>query len=180
MKLNIGCGEFSAPRPWLNVDTIQLNSINPDVIADVFGLPSYIQNLEAVYCGHFLEHIKPEKVTAALTTLKERMRPQAKICVVGPDVHRAYKMMLEGKLDKETYQHTQKSPPDHAPEWDGDFHHWDCHEEAVVEYLRRAGFADITPVPIRSHLLDAFPVTARVAWQCAVLATNPGDNNGNE
>lgn len=170
MKLNIGCGEFNAPKPWLNVDTVQLGGINPDLIADVFGLPAQVRDLEAVYCGHFLEHIEEHKVVRALSILRERMRPGAPICVVGPDVHRAYDMYLQNQLDERTYQSTKKSPPGHSPEWDGDYHHWDCDESKVADFLRRAEFKNVTAVSINSSLLNDFPVVARDAWQFALLA----------
>lgn len=170
LDVNFGCGEFKAPEPWINID--HHAPYEPDVLANVFKLPPFIRGIQRAYCGHFLEHIPEGKVTEALIHIRDRMLTGGTIVVVGPDVNRAYQMYLENLISKEEYEHTLTSPPSHKPEWSGDVHHWDCNEQRVADFLSRAGFQAVTPTPIYSTLLNPYPVTARVGWQCAVMALN--------
>lgn len=172
MKLNVGCGEYRA-HGWLNIDVVRREDLRivPDLVVDVFDLPPEIKDLEAVYCGHFLEHLQPERVVDCLKHLRSRMAPGAEIAIVGPDIHKATAMYRQGTLDMGTWQACHKSKPTDEEGWVGANHYWDCHEQAVAEFLTEAGFTSVMPIPIISARLNSFPVVARVVWQCAVLAT---------
>lgn len=168
-KLNVGCGEFRA-KGWLNVDVVasKTHRIKPDLVVDVFDLPPDITSLDSVYCGHFLEHLRPNRIVPCLVHLRSRMRPGAEIAVVGPDVNRATNMYREGKLDEQTWRACHATLGD--SEWEGCNHYWDCSEGEVIDYLKEAGFMGVRPVDIGSPELNPYPVVARVRWQCAVLA----------
>jgi predicted SAM-dependent methyltransferase len=168
MRINVGCGEFKAAYPWVNIDHHE--PYKPDIIADVFSLPPEVHDVEMAYLGHFLEHIPEDRVVQALTSIKDRMVTGGNICIVGPDVNKANAMYTNGKISKPELMATMKSPTDHAPDWAGDTHYWNCTEERVVDFLDAADFTGVTPVPISSMALNPYPVTARVEWQCAVIA----------
>lgn len=174
MMINVGCGSFRAPMPWVNIDHTDLGDIRPDILADARELPPEIHGVTAAYLGHFLEHIPEDEVVHVLQCIRERMIPEARILVVGPDVKKARAMYEAGKLDATTLQHAGKSPPDWKPEWPGDVHHWDCDEKKVFYFLMEAGFSTAAIIDISqpNRFMNAFPVVARDAWQCAVVALN--------
>lgn len=167
MRINVGCGEFKAPYPWVNIDHHE--PYKADITADVFNLPDTVHDVEMAYLGHFLEHIPEARVEEALRAIKERMVTGGNICIVGPDVDRAAKMYKDGLISKPELMATMKSPDDRTPEWAGDTHYWNCTEARVIDFLDAADFTGVTPVPIASMALNPYPVTARSAWQCAVI-----------
>jgi len=177
MKLNVGCGEFYADG-WYNVDIIDSDrhNIHPDQVVDILKMPEDINYLDAVYCGHFLEHIGFNKVVPFLTNLKTRMLPSAPIVVVGPDVRRADAMHANGRLDKATRDACHKTP--HDGDWYGSTHFWDCDEDLVLASLTMAGFEMAAPVHIHSVRLNRYPVVARDPWQFAAMAFAPAVQQG--
>jgi len=172
MRLNVGCGEFYAPG-WINVDVVDSDkyNIHPDLVVDVMALPDHIRDLDAVYCGHFLEHITEDQVTEFLIRIQRRMKPGAPFVAVGPDTKRATQMYQQGRLDKETMLRCHKSTEPAG--WVGAGHMWDCHEYAVAKHMITAGLQEVEPIPIRSKRLNPYPVVARQLWQFAVIAKSP-------
>lgn len=180
MKLNLGSGPYYATG-WTNVE-YPGTQYRCDLEADFLApLPPEITNVEAVYMGHFLEHLPLGEIPAALRALRDRMVPDAPIAVVGPDTERAYDMFTRGVIPFSLYELCKK----HDNPTPGHSHLWDCTEDLVVHLLSAAGFASITPVnlsaasrdPAQRHIvqlvLGDFPVTDYAAWQCAVLAKAP-------
>lgn len=172
MMINVGCGSFRAPAPWVNIDHTNLGDIRPDIMADARELPSEVNGVTTAYLGHFLEHIPEDEVVSVLKAIRERMVPGGRLLVVGPDVKKAAAMHDQGTLDTATFLAAHKSPDSWVPEWPGDVHHWDCNEEKVLNFLNAAGFSTVAIVPINSRIVRTFPVTALDAWQCAVIAIN--------
>lgn len=175
MKLNLGSGPYYA-QGWVNVE-IPGTQYHCDVEADFLApLPDDFVNIEAVYMGHFLEHLPLGEIPAALRALRDRMVPGAPIAVVGPDVKKSHDMATRGQIPFAIYEactaHMNPTP--------GHSHLWDCTEELVVHLLSAAGFTSITPVSFADHnrhiaqlVLGDFPNTNFSAWQCAVLAKAP-------
>lgn len=174
VKLNVGCGEFLADG-WLNIDMVETESIRPNRVVDLYDLPDDITNLAAVYCGHVLEHIPPDRLGAMLSDLRARMMPGAPIACVGPDLDRAARLYGQGQLDKATFDMCHADVGD--KQWFGDYHYWECREGAVVDALIGAGFREVRAVALGSRELDLFPVVSRAPWQCAVLAEAPREGD---
>jgi predicted SAM-dependent methyltransferase len=157
--LNLGCGDFPAPPPWVNVDTTP--DLNPDVVADLRHLPFPDGAAERVYCGHVLEHLPLEAVVPALREVARVLDPRGVLCVVGPDCDRALAFDRETAADCLWGGHR----------WPGDEHRWACTEERLVRLVTEAmlpammGYA----VPI-AQVPDHWPVVSRIGWQCAVIA----------
>lgn len=168
MRLNVGCGEFLAAG-WTNMDMVVTDIIHPDLVMDLYDLPDSITGLTAVYCGHVMEHIPPERIVAVLSDLRARMVSGAGIACVGPDIDRATAMYSAGQMDKATFDMCHAHVGD--KQWFGDYHYWACRESELAAYMQEAGFSDVHAVPLDSAELDPYPVTSRVAWQCAVVGT---------
>lgn len=168
--LNVGCGEFRA-EGWLNIDMVETESIRPDRVVDLYDLPDDITDLSAVYCGHVLEHIPPDRIEDVLSTLSFRMRSWAPIVVVGPDIDRATHLYRAGLLDQATFDMCHADVGD--KQWFGDYHYWECREADVVRHLEFAGFQRVRALPLDSVELDPYPVVSRAPWQCAAIGWAP-------
>lgn len=167
--LNVGCGDFPAPPPWTNLDTTSNGHVKPDIVGDLLDLPPDLVGLTAVYLGHVLEHLPAEAVTGALIRLRRRMTWGGRVAVVGPDVPTAQALHGRGLLDTATLDGARYG----AGRWAQDVHLWECDGPKVVLMLEAAGWRHVHQIPIGSRDLDAWPVTSRAAWQCAVLAAAP-------
>ncbi len=178
-SINIGCGPFPAPSPWINTDVIRIpGNVEPDVVMDSWH-PSELSALgdvERIYLGHVLEHVRWELVHDFLVECRDLLVPGGRICVVGPDVNRNIQRWHAGQ---ETWDqvlavleddvHFQAIPA----EWDGARHAWNCYEGRVVRALEAAGFAEVTALPITPEALAGWPVVAHTQHQCAVSAVKP-------
>ena len=187
MRLNLGSGPFRA-EGWLNVDaSVQLQ---PDLVHDFARDPFPMRDVDAIYCGHTLEHLWWSDVPSALEHCLDALAVGAPMLVVGPDVLRAITCWNEGVIDwaelMTILEHPSSgvdmrthdgSPGDHIVpyKWeDGDEdcgwrHRWNCNEERVWWAMEQVGFRDVHSVPIDSPLLDDWPVVSRTPSQCAVL-----------
>lgn len=163
--LNIGCGEFPAPSPWVNMDITSNDQVQPNLIGSLLDLPHEVQGLERVYLGHVLEHLPREAIPSALEQLWKRCRPGAMAAAVGPDVIKAWELVITGQLDQETAIEAATG----GCRWPGDKHLWACTEQEMVSMFRISGIKLASTVWIGSRQLDPFPVTSRAEWQCAVI-----------
>lgn len=159
--LNVGCGEYPA-RGWLNVDLHGRGPL-PDLFASAAALPFPDKSLDAVYAGHFLEHLPLALVGDVLAEIRRTLRPGGRLCLVGPDLDRALHAFPE-MVD--TIQLGERR-------WAGDMHLWECRESLVVDLLRAAQFTEIAPVDVAALPSRLWPVTSRVGWQFAVYARAP-------
>jgi hypothetical protein len=89
------------------------------------------------------------------------------IAVVGPDCDKARQMDRAGRLWGITLQEVVHG----AGRWKNDVHLWECTPGRLERILTRSGAEGVRVVDIMSDELAEFPVTSRVAWQCALVAT---------
>lgn len=175
--LNIGCGPFRAPAPWLNVDVVHIpGQIEPDILADSWNpgtLPFKLGTVERIYLGHVLEHVRWDRVNWFLSQCRGLLAPGGEIAVVGPDINRMIQRWHEGLepwgqvlavLEDDVHQ--QQTPA----EWDGARHQWNAYEGRVVRALGAAGFTEVRGVPVDDNALGRWPVVSFAPHQCAVLA----------
>lgn len=186
--VNVGCGPWRAPDPWINLDVHADDRIRPDVIVDNPARPcaGFARgSVERIYLGHVLEHVPVDELPAFLADLRRALTPGGKVGVVGPDILRAIVRWHDGlepwDLVMATLEGPDYYPADHGfqiadrPElsWREARHWWNCTEARVVTVLADAGFVDVVAHPLDAASLDEWPLVARDRWQCAVTATNP-------
>lgn len=169
MWLNVGCGTHRAPAPWLNTDIVESDSTNPDLVVtpeDPFPFPA--ETVQRAMLGHVMEHVPLADMPGFLSELFYVLEPGAEILVVGPDVYRTIKLwaekrepwfLVESVLEHAAYPGTT--------DWPGALHHWNCHEERVVEMLGLAGFDQVKAL---ASPPDGWPVVGWAEWQCCVSA----------
>src|SRR5690606_34485613 len=89
--LNVGCGPHRADPPWINLDVVDNDTTHPDIVVDPDRpLKQWrAKTVDAVYLGHVLEHIPWAGVQAFLTDVRRVLKVGGRLCVVGPDVHKA-------------------------------------------------------------------------------------------
>jgi len=191
MWLNVGCGSFRAPPPWLNLDCHDGDGVHPDEVVDPDRpLATYPDNrVDRVYMGHVLEHIPWPDVPAFLADIHRALRPGGEICVVGPDILRVLKRWKED-LDPEGWDLIEsilENPWDRCygetgygliyeePRWKHSRHWWNCYEARVVFLFRQhTEFVDVEPQPIHPEQLGSWPLVAYTLHQCAVTARKAG------
>ena len=156
MLLNIGSGDHPARPPWINIDSYP--GVYPHVIASVAALPFVDNCVDAVYCGHLLEHLTIDQgVPDALNEIRRVLRPNGRLCVVGPDYDRAGPDPVLLELIR-----------DGGCRWPGDKHQWLSTGKQAVVLIQRT-FPEAVCVPIET--LDPFwPAVALVNWQFAITA----------
>lgn len=163
MKLNIGCGMHKT-EGWVNIDIHKCCdnpecTNGPDVVADARDLPYERASVDAIYCGHVLEHLPLDDVVPALQRMRKTLKPGAKIIIVGPDFDRATANFPEMAL---------AIWPGDVTGWEGARHQW-CATGANTLALVREVFPDANEIPITE--LDSFwPVVAFLEWQFAIEA----------
>jgi hypothetical protein len=181
--LNVGCGQHYAPG-WHNVDVVcrpELG-ITPDQVVparvrldEVFPAGGF----DRVFLGHVLEHVPWGWVPEFLAGVTRVLAPGGEVLVVGPDCFRVIERWRDGLepwwLVVQCLE-GDSSKPGLGDEsvWDGARHHWNAHEQRVVDALETAGFVGVTGVPLGSELLNGWPVVLRVEWQCAVYGRVAG------
>lgn len=162
MWLNLGCGQYHAPAPWVNVDANPIT--RPDVVADIAHLPWPDHTAERIYCGHVLEHVPPDDVVAVLMELRRLLAPGGELCIVGPDYDRA----LANPVVEER-EPLLRSIRDGGGRWSGDEHLWLSTEAATLGYVRSVFLSARTP-----NIADVddavWPVVSHVWWQFAITA----------
>lgn len=179
MKVNVGCGPFPAPAPWVNTDVIEEpdTGTRPDIVVTWDDpLPFPDGTLDAVYCGHVLEHVPWADVDGFLALVRAKLAPGGEIMVVGPDVVRTLQRWRDGddpwELVESVLEHElsfQTAPV----QWANARHHWNCREDRVVAALGRAGFEQVAALPVTPDALAGWPVVAFTQHQCAVRAVAP-------
>lgn len=180
MKLNAGCGTHYADG-WVNVDVWANETTRPDVLVEQ-GVPYPFDDgtFDAVYLGHVLEHFPWPEVAGFLTDMRRVAKPGAPILIVGPDAFRTIKLWAAGKQPWDIlYSVIEHQPADHHG-WPGAAHHWNCHEDRLVEVLTMLDmpaerYSDLIPdMPDGREWHDPatgviWPVVGKNNWQCAVL-----------
>lgn len=160
MRVNVGCGEYYA-QGWTNVDMTKVDGgPQPDIIASADKLPFRKSSVTHIYAGHVLEHIALEDVPAVLAEFHRVLRKAGQLMLVGPDLSRALLSFPE-VVDDIRYG---------GARWAGDKHLWESTEEKTVGLLQDAGW-NIEVLPIESLDESVWPVTSKIGWQFAILAT---------
>lgn len=181
MFLNVGCGEFSAPSPWVNVDVVRIPQvIEPDVVLRDSRPRTLIRHfgkrsVTRLYLGHVLEHLYWEDAHDYLRQLRPIFKSGAQILAVGPDVLLAIQRFASGTDPFEEVMWVLEADISFQPqsdtlaEWDEARHKWNCHGDRLERLFRRAGFSTARQVPIDEVLAREWPLTSLVQRQCAVL-----------
>lgn len=178
MHVNIGCGPFRAPRPWLNIDVIHLEGrIEPDVVVpsiwpETWDLSGFsLSGFTKVYMGHVLEHVQWELVPEFLRQVLDRCEVGAEIAIVGPDIR---KFLAKWKHDSMSWEEVTAALEHHLsfqPDgtWDGARHQWNCEEQRLLDLAAHVGIGGLSAVPVDEEHLAGWPVTSYVDTQCCVL-----------
>lgn len=191
VNLNIGCGPFPAPKPWVNLDCHADDQIRPDVLVDDPARPLAAWDdgtVDNVYLGHVLEHIPWDgELEPFLLDIRRALKPGGKVCAVGPDVMR---VILRWKDDADLegwalVESTLEGPwgrdladgyglTEALPSWPYARHAWNCYEKRLVFAFEHWGrFDQVKALPITAGALAGWPVVAFTPWQCAVSAVKP-------
>lgn len=175
MKLNIGPGPHYV-EGWTNVEVAAVEGIfEADYyLEDPSKLPFEDDSIDAVYCGHILEHIIWEEVEDYVNEVHRVLKPGGQLLIVGPDIMRALHLWKANKLQ---FHFDDKDPGllgtmewERLPGWTAPRHYWNCHEKRVLIVLNEDKWI-VEPVAIGSNRLDTWPVTSRATWQMSVFAT---------
>lgn len=173
MHVNIGCGPFRAPSPWVNLDVVRIEGrIEPDVVVPSIWPETWdLSGFTKVYMGHVLEHIQWELVPLFLEQVLDRCETGAEIAIVGPDIRKFAAKWKHGLIqwDEVTaaLEHHLSFQPDGM--WDGARHQWNCDEQRLLDLAAHAGIGGLTAVPVTEEGLGDWPVTSYVDTQCGVL-----------
>lgn len=175
MHINIGCGPFRAPSPWVNVDVISIEGhIEPDVVVPSIWPETWdMSGFTKVYMGHVLEHIQWELVPDFLKQVIDRCEDEAELVMVGPDIRKFAAKWKNGLMDWSEVlgaleDHTSFQP---AGQWDGARHQWNCYGDRLEHVARHVGLSNVRQVDVNEHELGGWPVTSYVDTQCCVIAT---------
>jgi predicted SAM-dependent methyltransferase len=163
MRANLGCGPHKADG-WVNVDR---ESGRGDLQAELTSLPFDPESLDAIYCGHVLEHLTYTNAGKVLAHARTLLKPGGQLLAVGPDIHRAAKMYAAGQIDLALLQACGEGA-DHTAR---DRHRWACHEKLLRRLFVRAGYRNVTTLETTDPALRGWPIVSHVTWQCAVLGT---------
>lgn len=184
MKLNVGCGPWRAPEPWINLDVHRGDGVEPDILVDDAARPCAgfaDGSATHVYLGHVLEHVPWDELPGFLADIARVLEPGGQVCVVGPDVIRTIEGWRAGRESWELVVSTLEGP-DYFPAdgghvmvdpgggWRYARHWWNCTEGRVAKLLADHGFAEVTPIALEPESLAGWPVVGYAPWQCAVRA----------
>jgi SAM-dependent methyltransferase len=156
LRLNLGSGDHRA-EGWLNIDQWKGPGCSPDLRAEAVRLPFADGAIEAVYCGHLLEHLSyDDELPVVLAEIRRVLDGPA--CFVGPDCDRA-------KANPEWHD-VLPSLVDGGNRWPGDQHQWYSTGPKTLEALRPL-FPDAHEVSLDS--LGGWPLVCDVGYQFAIL-----------
>jgi len=180
--VNVGCGKFRAPPPWINTDVVRIPGvIEPDIVvrdAEACTLLRQFhgRSVQKLYLGHVLEHLQWEHAQDYLRKLRPLLKVDAQILAVGPDVLLAIERFASGADPLEEVQWVLESDVPYqagtetADEWDEARHKWNCYGDRLERLFRIAGFSAVSQVPVDEALAQEWPITSLVPRQCGVLA----------
>jgi predicted SAM-dependent methyltransferase len=92
MLLNVGCGQ-TFHSEWINVDVVPASPAVRRVDL-ARGLPFPDRSIDACYCSHVLEHLRPDDAGRALAELFRVLRPGGVVRIVVPDLRRVAEQYL--------------------------------------------------------------------------------------
>lgn len=174
LGLNLASGDHAdvtrACFPWwVNVDQLNLPHwpAPPDVIASALGrLPFRDSCFDAVYLGHFLEHLDPE------TDMPQMFEEVRRVCkngaglgIVGPDYDRAVATGQPEWLLEIIRPHVSLL---HAK---GTDHLWLSTGPLTLKYVRDQIDPDAEEINVRSLTPPVWPNASDAVWQFAIIGT---------
>ncbi|MDD5538342.1 MAG: glycosyltransferase [Candidatus Omnitrophica bacterium] len=158
IRLNLGCGRYHLPG-FINVD--QFANVNPDLVCNALDLPYAPGSVDAIYCGHMLEHLTHEEGQRALKYWHGLLRPGGTIAITVPNFDVLAKRHLANPTaesmrefnDQWIYSYVQES-----------LHRYCYNEALLVEIMTGAGFTELERLPI-DHPYFVDPVDWQIAYQ---------------
>lgn len=136
LKLHVGCG-LRKIHGFTNVDV--LPSVCPDLIEDVFLLPSIATNsVDVLYSAHVMEHSKRSTFNAVFKRWLEVLKPGGILRLAVPDIQAAMKW----------YHQTGNLRDIQGLLWGGQRDDYDYHsigwdEKTLTEDLTAVGFVNV-------------------------------------
>jgi len=175
MNVNIGCGKHYA-EGWVNVDRVYDAGIGitPDVVNPT-GRPILLpyDNVDRVYLGHVLEHVRWEHVASFLAECLGLLRPGGECLIVGPDVNMVLHWwkhdLCDWKLVEAAMEGDHPQVEDTQELWDGARHQWNSTQRRIVTAMQEAGFDTVTAYDTMADVPDSWPSVSRAEWQTAVI-----------
>jgi hypothetical protein len=167
--LNVGCGTHRAPAPWINLDYHENEDTRPDVVTTPWDpFPFADHNAERVLLSHVLEHMTMEELPPFFSHLRGTLdHAVGEVLVIGPDIYRTLDLWKAGSeptaLLRSTLEHADYPG---TTDWPHATHHWNSHEQRVLEILKVEGF---TAEPLDAPPAD-WPSWSWSAWQFAIMA----------
>lgn len=191
--LNIGCGPFPAPEPWVNIDrntdpypadfSQGTGSLprTPHVVAPCWDLPFPTGSVGRVYVGHLLEHLNlyNGELFRSLAEIRRVLAPNGFALFVGPDsVKTAERIAVGARTWTDfwgghgTAGRGNENGPTYAGR-PGDVHQWTSTTEAM--YLAcKLGFPGAAVEPMAIDAIgDNWPIVSRI-WDQAAVMVIPG------
>jgi len=97
-KLNVGSGNYPLPG-WDNLDSSEL--CNADIVADAmeYLLQCEDGRYDAIYAGHFLEHLDQEVALIFLSQCYRVLTPGGNLGILVPDTHEVMRRYVIGAPD---------------------------------------------------------------------------------
>jgi SAM-dependent methyltransferase len=161
VKLTLGSGTHPTRLPgWLNLDGY---ADGAHVRADAYQMPFRAGVFDAVYLGHFLEHVWWDDLPVVGAEIRRVLSPGAAVMVVGPDIARAVAQGEPRFILDAIISDGHLPPGGHA---------WIPTEALTVRAVAVAGFTDVAPVDVATVERPEWPNPTTAAWQCAVRASS--------
>jgi len=188
--LNVGCGSYLAPQPWVNIDgndseypdnfangSKTIVPRKPDIVAWSDSLPFPDASVDRIYAGHILEHMNLHngEVDRTLVEFKRVLAPGGKIMVVGPDLVKCGELLFQRHIDWSTFWQCHgtagrgnPAAKPYANAKPGDVHLWSTSEEAVWAILSKHwDHSELTICEI-GLVEDGWPIVAKPPWQYCI------------
>ena len=162
IRLNLGCGRYPLPG-FINVD--QFANVNPDLVCNALDLPYAPGSVDAIYCGHLLEHLTLKEGRQALAYWRGLLKPGGTIAVTVPNFDILAKRHLANPTaesmrefnDQWIYSYVQES-----------LHKYCYNEALLVQAMTEAGLTNLERLPV-NHPYFVDPVD----WQIAYSGVKP-------
>lgn len=123
-------------------------------------MPFPDRTVDAVYCGHVLEHLTFEvELPAALAEIRRVLTDAGRVCVVGPDCDRVW---------NDPEWHVLADVVAHGGDrWPGDRHQWRSTGPVTLEAMR-PWFPTAQEIDIHDVDRTLWPLVDDPGWQFAI------------
>lgn len=171
MRVNLGSG-LAYVEGWVNVDSNP--EIKSDVCMDAFEfIERFGAEIDELYMGHFLEHLRLDQAEALLRTIIDRVPAGTVVSAVTPDMRAVFRSYLAGQLSNrelnELYVYSYVQP----------CHHVWCHDiDSLISLFKEAGFIDVQPIDPLTWPPVYHKTGLDSRFQCGVRAVVPALRKG--